>query len=143
MDRANSAFFIEDLQLGQEASLTKVISDADIRSFAEISQDNNPVHLDESYAAMTRFKKRIAHGMLTASLVSAVIGTRLPGNGTIYLGQTLRFKAPVYVGAEVRALVSVAEINLEKKRVRLNCRCEVGGQTVLEGEADVLVPSRS
>lgn len=143
MTETAAGFFIEDLKLGQEASFSKTIEDGDIRSFAGLSGDNNPVHLDENYAAATRFKARIAHGMLTASLISAVIGTQLPGPGAIYLSQTLRFKAPVYVGALVRAVVSVAEINLEKKRVRLNCRCEVDGKAVIEGEAEILVPSRN
>ena len=108
--------YIEDLYSGQEAKLTKVISDEDIHVFAELSGDHNPVHLDDEYASKTVFKKRIAHGFLTASLISTVIATKLPGPGSIYLKQSLKFIAPVFVGETVEAKVKVIDINLEKKK---------------------------
>ncbi|MDZ4792232.1 MAG: MaoC family dehydratase [Hyphomicrobiales bacterium] len=133
---------LEDLQVGMEASLSRIVSDRDIMQFAEISGDDNPVHVDEVYAAGTMFKGRIAHGILTASYISAVIGTKLPGPGCIYVSQTLNFKAPVRIGDQVETSVRIAELLPEKKRVILACRCSVNGKTVLEGQAVVIVPSR-
>ncbi|MBC8048768.1 MAG: MaoC family dehydratase [Chitinophagales bacterium] len=133
---------LEDLQVGMEASLSRVVSDKDIMQFAEISGDDNPVHVDEVYAAGTMFKGRIAHGILTASYISAVIGTKLPGPGCIYVSQTLNFKAPVRIGDQVETSVRIAELLPEKKRVILACQCSVNGKTVLEGQAVVIVPSR-
>ena len=133
---------IEDLEIGMRRSVTKTITDMDIRMFADVSTDHNPVHLDEDYAQDTMFGGRIAHGMLTASLISAVIGEQLPGHGTIYLGQSLKFLAPVYPGNEVEAQVSVAEIDHAKRRVTLDCVCLVGEKPVLKGEALVLAPSK-
>jgi 3-hydroxybutyryl-CoA dehydratase len=134
---------IEDIEMGMKRHLTKVITDRDIELFAEVSTDHNPVHLDDDYARDTIFEGRIAHGMLTAGLISAVIGEQLPGHGTIYMGQTLKFLAPVRPGDHVTATVTVAEINLEKRRVRLDCACRVGDKLVLKGEALVLAPNRS
>jgi 3-hydroxybutyryl-CoA dehydratase len=139
----NQGLFIEDLSVGQSATITKTISESDINRFAEISGDTNPVHLDQEYAASTVFKGRIAHGMLTAGLISAVIGTRLPGPGSIYISQSLFFKGPVRIGDTVETTVTVAEIILAKKRVRLACSCAVGGKVVLDGEAVIMVPSRA
>lgn len=133
---------IEDLEIGMTRSLTKTLSDMDIRLFADLSADHNPVHLDEEYAQETIFGGRIAHGMLTASLISAVIGEQLPGHGTVYLGQSLKFLAPVYPGDAVTAEVSVAEIDMGRRRVTLDCRCRVGEKAVLKGEALVLAPSK-
>ncbi|MEM9098970.1 MAG: MaoC family dehydratase [Pseudomonadota bacterium] len=133
---------IEDLEIGMRRSVTKTITDTDIRMFADVSTDHNPVHLDEEYAQDTMFGGRIAHGMLTASLISAVIGEQLPGHGSIYLGQSLKFLAPVYPGNEVEAEVSVAEIDHAKRRVTLDCICRVGQKPVLKGEALVLAPSK-
>lgn len=133
---------IEDLEVGMCRTLRKQITDRDIELFAEVSTDRNPVHLDEEYAQQTTFEGRIAHGMLTAGLVSAVIGEQLPGHGTIYMGQTLKFMAPVRPGDTVLAEVTVREINYAKRRVTLDCRCSVGDTTVLKGEALVLAPSR-
>ncbi|MEM9371658.1 MAG: MaoC family dehydratase, partial [Pseudomonadota bacterium] len=109
---------------------------------ADVSTDHNPVHLDEDYAQETMFGGRIAHGMLTASLISAVIGEQLPGHGTIYLGQSLKFLAPVFPGNTVRAEVSVQTIDHAKRRVTLDCVCRVGEKAVLNGEAMVLAPSK-
>lgn len=134
--------FIEDLKLGQSASYTKTVTEADIVKFAEVSGDNNPVHLDEAFAATTMFKGRIAHGMLSAGFISTVIGTKLPGSGTIYMSQTLRFKAPVRIGETVTATCTVTEIIAEKRRAVLSTVCKVGDTTVIEGEALVMVPAR-
>lgn len=133
---------IEDLEVGMMRSLQKQITDRDIELFAEISTDKNPVHLDEAYAQDTIFAGRIAHGMLTAGLISAVIGEQLPGHGTIYLGQTLKFLAPVRPGDWVRAEVRVADIEYGKRRVTLACLCTIDGAPVLKGEAVVLAPSK-
>ena len=133
---------IEDLEIGMSRQVVKTIEDYDIRLFADISTDRNPVHLDEVYAQETIFGGRIAHGMLTASLVSAVIGEQLPGHGTVYLGQSLKFLAPVRPGDEVTAQVTVREIDYSKRRVTLDCVCLVSEKAVLKGEALVLAPSK-
>ena len=133
---------IEDLEIGMSRSLTRQVTDHDIELFAEISTDRNPVHLDDEYARDTIFAGRIAHGMLTAGLISAVIGEQLPGHGTVYLGQTLKFLAPVRPGDVVTAEVTVQDIDHGRRRVTLDCACRVGDTVVLEGEALVLAPSR-
>ena len=133
---------IEDLEIGMVRSLTKTVTDHDIALFAEVSTDRNPVHLDEDYAQDTIFGGRIAHGMLTAGLVSAVIGEQLPGHGTVYLGQSLKFLGPVRPGDTVRAEVEVTGIDHARRRVTLDTRCLVAGRKVLAGEALVLAPSR-
>ena len=133
---------IEDIEMGMTRFLRKIITDRDIEQFAEISTDHNPVHLDDEYARDTIFEGRIAHGMLTAGLVSAVIGEQLPGHGTIYMSQNLKFLAPVRPGDLVHAEVKVVDMVIDKRRVKLDCRCEVNGKNVLVGEAMVLAPSR-
>jgi 3-hydroxybutyryl-CoA dehydratase len=133
---------IEDIEMGMTRYIRKVITDRDIEQFAEISTDHNPVHLDDEYARDTIFEGRIAHGMLTAGLVSAVIGEQLPGHGTIYMSQNLKFLAPVRPGDLVHAEVKVVDMVIDKRRVKLDCRCEVNGKNVLIGEAIVLAPSR-
>lgn len=133
---------IEDLEIGMTRHVQKQVTDRDIQLFAEVSTDRNPVHMDDAYAQDTIFEGRIAHGMLTAGLVSAVIGEQLPGHGTVYLGQTLKFMAPVRPGDTVRAEVTVLTIDHAKRRVTLDCRCLVGDTVVLKGEALVLAPSR-
>lgn len=135
-------YFIEDLDVGMSATFAKTITDADIVMFAGVSGDTNPVHLDEDYAAGTVFKTRIAHGMLSAGLISAVLGTKLPGPGAIYLSQTLKFKAPVRIGDTVTARCEVADIDTDKGRVTLSCVCLVKDKPVLEGEAQVMVQKR-
>ena len=131
-------FAFEDLQLGQSASIGKTITEADILMFAAVSMDTNPVHLNAEAAAQSVFKERVAHGMLSAGLISAVLGTRLPGPGTIYMGQTLRFRAPVRIGDTVTATVEVTALDAEKKRATLKTTCTVLGRVVIEGEATVL-----
>ncbi len=133
---------IEDIEMGMSRHLRKVVTDADIEMFAAISTDHNPVHLDDDYARDTIFQGRIAHGMLTAGLISAVIGEQLPGHGTVYMGQSLTFLAPVRPGDMVYAEVKVTGIDIAKRRVTLECHCAVDGKKVLIGEAKVLAPSR-
>lgn len=133
---------IEDLEIGMIRDLSKVVTDEDIEMFAQISTDRNPVHLDDDYARDTIFEGRIAHGMLTAGLISAVIGEQLPGHGTVYLSQSLKFMAPVRPGDRVTAEVEVLDIEHSRRRVQLGTRCLVDGKPVLKGEATVLAPSR-
>jgi 3-hydroxybutyryl-CoA dehydratase len=133
---------IEDLEIGMLRYLRKEITDRDIELFAEVSTDRNPVHLDDAYAKDTIFEGRIAHGMLTAGLISAVIGEQLPGHGTVYLGQSLKFMAPVRPGDVVYAEVKVIAIDHSRRRVTLETHCAVGDTVVLKGEALVLAPSR-
>lgn len=134
---------LEDLTVGQSAEMVHTVTDQDITAFAAVSGDNNPVHLDEAYAATTPFKTRIAHGMLSAGYISAVLGTRLPGPGAIYISQTMNFKRPVRIGDEVLTRATVSAIDAERARVTLATVCEVAGKPVVEGEAVVMVPRRS
>jgi 3-hydroxybutyryl-CoA dehydratase len=135
--------FLEDLSVGQSAELVRTVAEADIVAFAAVTGDNNPVHLDADYAAGTSFGERIAHGMLSAGYISAVLGTTLPGPGAIYLSQTLAFKRPVKIGAEVTARVTVTAIDEAKARVTLDTTCLVGGKAVVGGEAVVMVPRKA
>lgn len=135
--------YIDELSVGQTAMFSKTVTEADIVLFAGISGDTNPLHLDAQYAGQTMFRGRIAHGLLSASLVSAVLGTKLPGPGCIYLSQTLTFKAPVRIGDTVVARVTVKEIDADKNRVVLETVCHVGNKAVLDGEATVMVPARA
>lgn len=135
--------FFEDLSIGQSAEMSRVVGAADIEAFAEVSGDNNPVHLDAAYAATTAFGERIAHGMLSAGYISAILGTRLPGPGAIYLSQSLRFRRPVKIGDLVLARVTVRELDGAKGRVTLDTVCEVAGKTVIDGEALVIAPRRT
>ena len=132
---------IEDIEIGMSRHLRKVVTDMDIELFAQVSTDRNPVHLNDDYARETIFEGRIAHGMLTAGLISAVIGEQLPGHGTIYLGQSLKFLGPVRPGDMVLAEVTVTDMDIAKRRVKMDCRCTVDGKPVLAGEATVLAPS--
>ena len=132
---------IDALNIGDRAGFTKTISESDVYLYAGITGDLNPAHINEPYAANTFFKTRIVHGMLPAGFISAVIGTQLPGPGTIYVSQTIHFKAPVSFGDTITASVEVIEINTEKNRVRLLTACEnQDGVTVLDGEAMVSPP---
>jgi 3-hydroxybutyryl-CoA dehydratase len=134
---------IEDIEMGMTRYIKKIITDRDIEQFAEISTDYNAVHLDDEYARDTIFEGRIAYGMLTAGLISAVIGEQLPGHGAIYISQNLKFLAPVRPGDLVHAEVKVVDMVIDKRRVKLDCRCEVNRENVLVGEAIVLAPSRN
>jgi 3-hydroxybutyryl-CoA dehydratase len=130
-------------KVGDSAQLSKTVKDEDIRIFAEVTGDKNPLHLDDEFASKTIFKRRIAHGILTAALISSVIGNRLPGNGTIYLSQTLNFLAPVYIGDEITAKVEVLQVLKEGKRLRLKTQViNQNGTVVVDGEALVIPPRR-
>lgn len=130
------------IKIGDSATRSVLIDDARIRAFAQASGDENPVHLDDDYAATTRFGRRIAHGMLSASIISAILGNDLPGSGTIYLGQDVKFKAPVFVGDTVTAKVEVTAYREDKRIATLRTTCEnQDGVLVLEGEAVVIAPA--
>ena len=125
---------------GDSAEITKTIEQADVDAFAGVTGDHNPIHVDEAFAKTTRFGRRIAHGMLTASLISSVLANKLPGEGSVYLGQTLKFVAPVFPGDEITARVTVKEIREDKPIVKLDTVCvNQRGETVIRGEATVLV----
>jgi 3-hydroxybutyryl-CoA dehydratase len=134
--------YFDDLEVGMSETLSKTVAASDVVGFAQVTGDRNPIHLSEHFAARTQFKKRIAHGLYTASLISAVLGTRLPGPGAVYISQTLNFHAPVKIGDTVEVTVTVAELIAEKRRARLSCVCRVDGAVVLDGEALVKVPAR-
>jgi 3-hydroxybutyryl-CoA dehydratase len=134
--------YFEDLSVGLRESYRKQVTATDVEAFAEISGDRNPIHLSEAYAATTPFGGRIAHGIFTASFVSAAIATRLPGQGSIYISQSLRFLAPVRIGDTVDTIVEVIEIVPRGRRVKLKCECRVGDTLVLEGEAEVKATAR-
>jgi 3-hydroxybutyryl-CoA dehydratase len=134
--------YFEDLSAGMTERLSKTVASSDVVGFAEVTGDRNPIHLSEHFAAKTTFGTRIAHGLYTASLISAVLGTRLPGPGAIYISQTLNFRAPVKIGDTVEVSVEVVELIPEKSRAWLACACKVDGEIVLDGEALVKVPSK-
>lgn len=136
-------YFLEDLAVGMSAAHSKTVTESDIAMFAEVSGDNNPLHLDEAFAKTTQFKGRIAHGMLSAGFISTVLGTKLPGPGAVYLSQNLRFTAPVRIGDTVTARAEITQVNAGRKRVTLATTCSVDGKVVIEGEALVMVPSRA
>ncbi|MGI9413389.1 MAG: MaoC family dehydratase [Hyphomicrobiales bacterium] len=139
---SHQGYFIEDLEVGMAAEFERTVTSSDIEVFADVSGDTNPLHLDDDYAATTMFKSRIAHGMLTASFISTVLANKLPGPGTIYLSQSLRFKAPVKPGDTVVTRAMVTDLDSHRKRATLSCECSVGELIVLDGEAKVMVPSR-
>lgn len=134
--------YFEELTIGLNETISKTVTSEDVIAFADISGDHNPIHLDSEFAAKTMFHERIAHGLFTASLISAVLGTRLPGPGAVYLSQTLHFHAPVHIGDTVAVTCTVVELTERGHRVKLKCECKVGDTVVLEGEAVVKVPSR-
>jgi 3-hydroxybutyryl-CoA dehydratase len=137
-----NGLFLEDLSVGQCAEITGRVTPEDVAAFAAITGDDNPVHLDEAYAAGTAFGGRIAHGMLLAGYISAVIGTRLPGPGAIYVSQTLRFRRPVRIDALVTAKVEIQAVDLGRARAKLATRCTVDGKVMVDGEAEIMVPRR-
>jgi 3-hydroxybutyryl-CoA dehydratase len=134
--------YIEDLVIGQSASYERTVTADDVQKFGEVSGDFNPLHFDDEYAKGTIFRGRIAHGMLSLSYLSTVLGTKLPGAGSIFMSATTRFKAPVRIGDTARAVCTVREIDMVKKRVIFDCVVKVGDVVVVEGEALVRVPSR-
>ena len=135
-----TSFTITEITIGMTASYSQTISDADVKAFAGISGDHNPVHLSEEYAKNSRFKNRIAHGLLTASFFSAIFGTKLPGEGCVYAGQNLQFKKPVYLGDTVVAKVTVIAIDVLKKRVTFETVCTVNNRVVTTGTAEIFIP---
>jgi len=135
-------YYLEDLSVGMTAVFGKTVTEADIMAFAGVSGDTNPIHLHADFAKASRFGERIAHGMLSASFISTVVGTRLPGPGSIYVSQSLNFKAPVKIGDTVTARCEIIEIVPERKRIKLKTECLCGDKVVLDGEAVILVPTR-
>ena len=135
-------YYIDELKVGMSKSLTKTVTERDVELFGEVSGDRNPVHFDEDYAKGTIFKGRIAHGMLSASYISTVLGMQIPGPGTIFMSATTRFRAPVRIGDTVVTTCTVREVNVEKRRVMFDCICKVKDTTVVEGEALVMAPAR-
>ena len=135
-------YYIDDLKPGMSESFTKTITERDIQLFGEVSGDVNPVHFDEEFAKKTMFKGRIAHGMLSASYISTVLGMQIPGPGTIFMSLTTRFKAPVRIGDTVDTTCTVREVVAEKRRVLFDCICKVKDVTVVDGEALVMAPAR-
>ncbi len=131
---------IQDIEVGMSASYSQTITESDIKQFAGLSGDRNPVHLDAEYAKTSRFKQRIAHGMISSSFFSALFGTKLPGEGCVYVSQSLKFRKPVYIDDTVTATVIVERIDKEKRRVYFNTFCKVGRQKVITGEAEIYIP---
>jgi 3-hydroxybutyryl-CoA dehydratase len=140
---AMNGLFLEDLSVGQSAMFGKTVTEADIMAFAGVSGDTNPIHLHEAFAKTTRFGQRIAHGMLSGSFISTVIGTKLPGPGAIYVSQTMNFMAPVLIGDTITAVATISAIDATKRRVTLKTQCLNGDKVVIDGEAVVLVPRRA
>jgi len=136
-------YYLEDLAPGMSASFGKTITEADIAMFAGASGDTNPLHLDESFASRTMVKGRIAHGMLTASLISTIVGTLLPGPGSVWVSQSLNFRAPVRIGDSVLARAEIVEVMADRQRIRMATVCRVGDAVVLDGEAVLKVPQRT
>lgn len=133
--------YYEDLKVGQSATMEKTVTEADIQAFGHATGDMNPVHFDEEYAKKTLFKGRVAHGVLSIGFISAVLGMKLPGEGTIFVSATVEFKAPVRIGDTVVTTGTVKEIG-ERRRVVMDCLCTVNGTSVVVGEALVLAPKR-
>ncbi|TNE58423.1 MAG: MaoC family dehydratase [Alphaproteobacteria bacterium] len=137
-----NGYYIEDLSVGQAEEFSKTVTEADLVLYAGVTGDTNPVHLDEEFAAQTMFKTRIAHGMLSAGFISAVLGAKMPGPGAIYVSQELKFKAPVKIGDTVTARCTVKDINAGRRRVTLHTECLVKDKVVVEGEAVMMVANR-
>lgn len=139
---AMNGLFLEDLKVGQQAMFGRTVTDADIVAFAGVSGDTNPIHLHDGFARTTRFGQRIAHGMLSGSYISTVIGTKLPGPGAVYISQTMNFMAPVIAGDTITAVATITAIDDRRRRVTLKTQCLKGDTVVIDGEAVVLVPRR-
>ena len=140
---SNHNLTIDKIKIGQATKFLKLISEQDIKNFARLTGDNNPIHLDDQYAKNTIFKKRIAHGMLTASFISTAIATKLPGPGSVYLDQSLKFLAPVYIGDKICILIRVIKKNIEKKVVTLSTEAHVDEKKIITGEARILLKNKS
>lgn len=133
-------YAIENIKVGMTESYSQTITDADVKGFAGLSGDRNPVHMDEHYAQSSRFKRRIAHGMLSTSFFSALFGTKLPGEGCVYVSQNVIFKKPVYVGDTVVATIEVTGVDIDKRRVYFDTYCKVGKSKVITGNAEIYMP---
>ena len=133
-------YTIDDLEVGMSASMAKTVTEADIVMFAGVTGDFNPAHIDAEYAAESMFKERIAHGMLSAGFISATLAMQLPGPGSIYLGQELKFKAPVLIGDTVKTVVTITSVNQKRKSVVLDTVCTVAGKPVIVGQATMMKP---
>lgn len=133
-------YSIDSLMPGMSVSCSRLITDQMVREFSELSGDSNPVHLNEEYAAGTRFKRRIAHGLMSASFFSSLFGTKMPGEGCVYASQSLRFRRPVYIGDTVEATVTVRSVDVSKKRVVFDTVCLVKNKVVIDGSAEIFVP---
>ncbi|EPT8871751.1 MaoC family dehydratase [Cronobacter dublinensis] len=133
-------YAIENIKIGMTESYSQTITDADVKGFAGLSGDRNPVHMDEHYAQSSRFKRRIAHGMLSTSFFSALFGTKLPGEGCVYVSQNVSFKKPVYVGDTVVATIEVTGVDIDKRRVYFDTYCKVGKSKVITGNAEIYMP---
>ena len=139
---AMHGLYLEDLKVGQSAMFGKTVTEADIMAFAGVSGDTNPIHLHDGFARSTRFGQRIAHGMLSGSFISTVIGTKLPGPGSVYISQTMNFMAPVLIGETITATATITAIDEKRRRVVLKTQCFNGDKVVIDGEATILVPRR-
>jgi 3-hydroxybutyryl-CoA dehydratase len=131
---------IEEFTIGMSASYEQTVTDADIKNFAGISGDKNPVHMSDDYAEKSKFKKRIAHGLMSASYFSALFGTKLPGEGCVYVSQNLTFRKPIYIGDTVKAIVTIKDIDIKKHRLFFDTVCVVNGKTVISGDAEIYIP---
>lgn len=134
------SYKIEEIMPGMSASMSHVVTDEDVRKFANVSGDHNPVHLDEDYAQKSRYGRRIAHGLFSASFFSGLFGTKLPGRGCVYAAQNLKFRRPVYIGDTVIATVTVISVDVMKKRVLFSTTCSVEGKEVILGDAEIFIP---
>jgi 3-hydroxybutyryl-CoA dehydratase len=137
-----NGLYLEDLKVGMSAMFGKTVTEADITAYAGVSGDTNPIHLHEGFARTTRFGQRIAHGMLSGSFISAVIGTKLPGPGSVYISQSMSFMAPVLIGETITAIATITAIDERRRRVTLKTQCLNGDKVVIDGEAQILVPRR-
>jgi 3-hydroxybutyryl-CoA dehydratase len=140
MNNNEKSYQIDEIEVGMSASLIRTITYEDVRKFAELSGDSNPVHIDEEYAKQSRYKKPIAHGLLSASFFSALFGTKLPGKGCVYISQNLKFRRPVYIGDTVVAKITVKNIDLSAKRVSFETICTVNNKKVIDGLAEIFLP---
>jgi len=133
---------LDDIKVGMEVSYSQTIMDADVKLFAGISGDNNPVHMDEEFAGRSRYKRRVVHGLMLASYFSALFGKRLPGEGCVYAAQSLEFKKAVYLGDTVTATITVKEVDFEGKKVFFRTVCKVKNRVVIDGEAEIFIPEK-
>lgn len=138
----NVKYYLEDLEVGMRSTTTSTITAEMIDTFADITGDHNPIHVDAEFAATTQFGQRIAHGALSASFISAVLGNDLPGPGAVFVELNLRFRRPAFIGDEVIAVAEVVEINQRNGRVKMKCYCEVDGKKICRGDAGVMVKKR-